>query len=311
MKLIFQVGHLNIEQLTNEGLRSWRDVASLKKSTGASGERNYFSTLIVPELKKKLEAQGFEIVVCNAIYSKEVTQKADLWISFHYDGGGEENRAMISSPLRNANYLNSKAHDSADKFCEIWRELYPSMTGTINRNERITAGMLEFYAYDYVDMNTPAVIIEHFNHTSPKGAELKQDYMKVVNADYLAIMKYFGLEAPVSEHFSIETDIPSSVEEKYKLKDYKDYDNHWTFGQLIEDWCDKSKKKVLYEKEIDLLKLASTEGKKITDKQIQDLKTEVEVQKEAVKKALEGKEYTIEQLVFLIWNKIKGQKVNV
>lgn len=318
-KIILQVGHLNIEKITSEGLRSWRDVNYLKRSTGASGERNYHSTLIAPKLKEKLVAKGFEVVIVDAIYSKETSSKADLWVSMHYDGGGDENRCMISSPLRNANpvYLNAKAHDSADKFCEVWKSIYPNVTGTINRDNRITAGMLEYYAFDYTDMNTPSVIIEHFNNTSAKGAELKQKFESVVNGDYLAILKYFGMdEGNNSQTFTLDTDIPSEVETKYKLKRYESYNNKWTFGDLIDNWCAKDKLLNDYDKKVDELMVKQAKevealNKQITtlNRQIVEKNTQIETLKEENKKLLLGKEYTVEQLVLLIWNKVKGVKV--
>lgn len=318
-KVILQIGHLNIEKITSEGLRSWRDVNYLKKSTGASGERKYFSEVIVPELKKRLEQAGIEVLVSDAIYNDITKQKADLWVSFHYDGGGDENRCMISSPLRNANplYLNSKAHDEADKFCEIWKGIYPNVTGAINRDNRITAGMLEYYAFDYTDMNTPAVIIEHFNHTSLKGQELKEKYQSVVHGDYLAILKYFGMDGEPAITYTLITDIPAEVEEKYKLKEAKTYNNKWTFGDLISDWYNKDKLIQEYDKKVDALvaKYAKELEKKDTEittlkGQIATLNAKIKEQEETIKKILAGKKYTVEQLVILIWNKIRGIEID-
>jgi len=199
-KVCIQVGHWGIEQIdTSEQhaqLRSWRDTSVLKRSTGASGERDYFWNEIMPRLRDKLIAAGVQVYIVDAIYRAETyNQNYDLWVSLHYDGGGTENRSMISSPLRGASpaYLNTQAHNEADRFCEIWRRTYPAKTGTINRDERITAAMREYYAFDYVPYDTPAAIIEHFNHTSAVGEQLKTNSDVVAQADFEAIIEFLGI----------------------------------------------------------------------------------------------------------------------
>ncbi len=196
-KVCIAVGHWNIEGITSQGLRKWRRVDALKKSTGASGERNYHWDKVMPLLRDKLIKAGIQVHITDAIYSNDIyKQDYDLLIALHYDGGGTENRCMISSPLRGVNppYLYKEAHDKADEFCRIWKEIYPAMTGAINRDNRITAGMTEHYLWDYVKEGTPAVLIEHFNHTSAKGQELKNNPGLVAEADFQAIVKFLGIQ---------------------------------------------------------------------------------------------------------------------
>ena len=310
-KIILQVGHWNIERITNEALRSWRSTEVLKRSTGASGERDYHYNKVAPMLKKKLEDAGFTVVIVDGIYNSETIKKADLWCSLHYDGGGSENRCMISSPKRGQGYLHAKAHDTADKFCEIWREIYPQHTGTVNRNERITAGMLEYYGFDYVEMDTPAVIIEHFNHTSERGEYLKQNADKVAHADYLAILKFFGKEDNTLETFTLETDIPSEIEDQYKLKDYKRYNNHWKFGELIADWCkliddttklqkDYNSKLAEYQKQVETL-----------ENEKDGLKLKLDAKDEEIKALRDStlENLTVGQTIMLVWERIKDLKL--
>ena len=199
-KVCIQVGHWGIEGIDTaeqkQFLRPWRDTSALKRSTGASGERDYHWNKVMPILRDKLIAAGVQVYIVDAIYRPEIyNQNYDLWISLHYDGGGTENRSMVSSPLRDKNpkYLNTQAHNEADRFADIWRRVYPKMVGTINRNERITAGMLEYYAFDYVPYDTPAVILEHFNHTSSLGEQLKNNPEIVAQADFEAIVEFLGI----------------------------------------------------------------------------------------------------------------------
>jgi|GEM_PF-6663779 len=310
-KIILQVGHWNIEQITNKGLRSWRSIKVLRKSTGASGEREYNHNKIAPMLKKKLEDAGFEVTIVDAIYSNEVIKKADLWVSLHYDGGGNENRCMISSPKRGQGYLHAKAHDKADKFCESWREVYPKYTGAINRNERITVGMLEYYGFDYVNMDTPAVIIEHFNHTSERGGYLKQHPEKVAHGDYLAILKFFGKDETTLETFTLETDIPKEVEEQYKLKEYTRYSKHWTFGDFIKDWVkiidDVKKLQKDYNFKLDKLQKQVN----ILQKEKKGLELKLDTKDEEIKilRKQSLDKLTVGQTLMLVWERIKDLKL--
>lgn len=199
-KVCIQVGHWGIENITSESLRSWRSADVLKRSTGASGERIWHWNKWMPLLKNKLIAAGVQVFIVGATYQKEIyDQEYDLWISGHYDGGGTGERCMISSPNRATapSYLNSGAFSEAERFCSIWKGIYPAVVGVPNRDNFITAGMRDYYAFDYVGYNTPAVIVEHFNHTSPKGTQLKQDPEKVAEGDFKAIMKFLGIDKPV------------------------------------------------------------------------------------------------------------------
>lgn len=226
-KVCIQIGHWGIEGINTteqkQYLRSWRSTDALRRSTGASGERDYHWHKVLPLLRDKLIAAGIQVYIVDAIYRPEIyNQNYDLWISLHYDGGGTENRSMVSSPLRDKNpkYLNTQAHNEADRFADIWRRVYPQITGTINRNERITAGMLEYYAFDYVPYDTPAVILEHFNHTSSVGEQLKNNPEKVAQADFEAIVEFLGVNIePAATNIAdakIDFDDPSGQRKQVK-----------------------------------------------------------------------------------------------
>lgn len=247
MKILLMCGHKNIQNITQQGLRSWRNVSALKRSTGASGEMDYFDKKVIPLLKEKLEAIGVEVDVIDAIWNDKYNTKHDLFISFHFDGGGTENRCMISSPLRNKipAYLNDEAHKIADEFCKVWKEIYPNLTGTVNRDNRITAGMLEYYGFDYTNVDTPSVIIEHFNHTSEQGEKLKQDAEKVANADFEVIKRFFKLDNVCMPEIKVKEDIPTEYEDALGLKSYNWYSKNWSwldmFNQTTQWWNDSKK----------------------------------------------------------------------
>lgn len=201
-KVCLQIGHVGIEGLQQEYLRSWRSATILQKSTGASGERDWHWNQLMPKLRDKLIQAGVQVYIVDAIYRQEIyTQNYDLWISLHHDGGGTNDRCMISAPNRNTkpDYLNSGAQQEAERFCAIWKELYPQITGNPNNDNFITAGMVDYYGFDFVSMDTPAVIVEHFNNTSPKGQELKNNPDLVAEADCKVILKFLGLDQPMQD----------------------------------------------------------------------------------------------------------------
>ena len=196
-KVCIQVGHWNIENITSSNLRSWRSATYLKRSTGASGERNWHWNEWMPRLRDKLIAAGVQVYVVDAIYHNAVyNQEYDLWISGHYDGGGDSERCMISAPNRATQpaYLNSGAFTKSEEFCNIWKQVYPSKVNQPNRDDKITAGMKDYYAFDYVGYDTPSVIVEHFNHTASGGQSLKNSPDLVAEADCQAILRFLGIE---------------------------------------------------------------------------------------------------------------------
>ena len=217
-----QVGHWQCESLTAKGLRGWRDVALLRKSTGASGERDYHWHKVMPILRDLLIERGIQVYITSSVWDEIYNRDFDLWVSLHYDGGGSENRCIISAPTREAvpAFLNEKAQREAERFCAVWKSIYPEITKTINRDNRITEGMLWYYCFDYVPVNTPAVIIEHFNHTSDKGAELKQKPELVAQGDFKAILQFLDIpeKDPEEEIDKFEQYKKEKQEEIKKLK---------------------------------------------------------------------------------------------
>ena len=204
-RVCLQIGHWGIENITKEGLRSWRDVNYLKTSTGASGERDYFWEKIRQPLTDKLNATGqMHVYIAGATYNPEIyNQEYDLWISFHWDAGGTGERCMISAPNRATQpaYLHETAQSEAERFCQVWKSIYPSIV-EVPFNTMVTDGMKDYYAYDYVGYDTPAVLIEHFNATSTRGTYLKEHPELVVEGDFKAICKFLGIpeQPPITKN---------------------------------------------------------------------------------------------------------------
>ncbi len=254
-----QIGHWQIENISAKNLRSWRSAETLSHSTGASGERDYHWNKVMPVLKKLLIDKGIQVYITSGIWDDIYKDhNFDLWISMHYDGGGSENRCMISAPTRSASpaFLSEKAQREAERFCALWKSVYPELTGTVNRDNMITEGMLWYYAFDYVPLETPAVIIEHFNHTSIKGGELKANPELVAQADFQAILKF--LDIPEVE--------PSGKYELF-LKGAKlgelDYDPIKRISELEATLATKQKEIEKLTKEFEDYKVAKT--KEISD----------------------------------------------
>lgn len=280
-----QVGHWQIENISAKNLRSWRSAETLAHSTGASGERDYHWNKVMPALKNLLVDRGIQVYVTSAIWDDIYKDhNFDLWLSMHYDGGGSENRCMISAPTRSASpaFLSEKAQREAERFCALWKSIYPEITGTVNRDNMITEGMLWYYAFDYVPLETPAVIIEHFNHTSAKGEELKAKPELVAQADYKAILKF--LDIPETE--------PSGKYEVFfkggKLGEL-DYDPIKKISELEGNLSDKQKEIEKLTKEFEDYKVAKT-------KEISDLNISHIAYVGQTEKVISGKDSEIVQL---------------
>lgn len=201
MKSILLIcGHKNIENITAKGLRKWRAWSSLRKSTGASGERDWIWDKLMPLLKDRLIAKGFQVFITDAIYHEEIySRDYDLCLALHYDAGGTDSRCMASKPRQNINppFITPEASLLADQFLSCWTGIYPQRTGIILRQDRITEGMTDYYCWDYVKENTPSVIIEHGNNTCPHDHDKMFNHPDLIaDADIEAIEKFFQPTAP-------------------------------------------------------------------------------------------------------------------
>jgi hypothetical protein len=73
------------------------------------------------------------------------------------------------------------------------------------------------------------------------------------------------------DSMNLEVDIPTEVEDRFKLKEVDRYDKYWTYTQLIEDWV-KLTKEVDYEKgEKDKYKKEARELRQVTKSQAEEI----------------------------------------
>jgi len=210
-------GHKNIENITARGLRKWRSWSSLKKSTGAAGERDWVWDKLLPFLRDRLIAKGYQIFITDAIYHEETFNRDyDLCLALHYDVGGTDSRCIASKPRQTIDppFINPEASLLSDQFLSCWTSIYPNRTGIALRQDRITEGMTDYYAWDYIKENTPSVIIEHGNNNCDFDHDKMHNHPDLIaDADIEAIEKFF---APLPSQ-------PSEAGDDVALKEYKEF----------------------------------------------------------------------------------------
>lgn len=232
MKSILLIaGHWNIETITAKGLRRWRAYSELRKSTGASGERNWIWEQLIPLLRDKLIAAGVQVYITDAIYHEETySRDYDLCLALHYDAGGTDSRCIISKPnlSQDPPYLFPEASQKADQFISDWLAVYPQMTGIASRQDRITDGMTDYYAWDYVKEGTPSVIIEHGNNTCIDDSRKMMNQTEMIaEADVEAVKRFFGISVPEEPENPPEQPTepqgPDNAGNEVTIKSYQDF----------------------------------------------------------------------------------------
>lgn len=204
MKSILLIaGHRNITSITNEGLRNWRSATALKKSTGAAGEASWVWDTLRPLLTQKLIEAGYQVFVTDAVYHQDIySRDYDLCLALHFDGGGTDSRCICAKPRADIQppFITAESSSKSDKFVGDWVSVYPSIAGIASHQEKITEGMTDYYAWDYVGVNTPTAIIEHGNNTCPADHDkLFNQTDNIARADAEAVKKFFGLESGVND----------------------------------------------------------------------------------------------------------------
>ena len=227
-------GHKNIANITQEGLRSWRSASTLAKSTGASGEVGWVWDKLMPLLRDKLIALNYQVFITDAIYHKDTySRDYDLAVALHYNGALGDNppsTCIISKPRENIDppFINQSASDLSDSFISKWIKIYPEKTGITLRQDLVTAGMTDYYAWDYVGMDTPSVILEHGNwvNTSDYKKMFEQTNM-IAEADVEAINSFLNpvIITPPTECEKALSDC------QFELRTTRD--NLITYGNLI------------------------------------------------------------------------------
>lgn len=221
MKSILLIaGHKNIENITALGLRKWRAWSSLRASTGASGEREWIWDILRPLLTDRLIAKGYQVFITDAIYHEETYNRDyDLAIALHFDGGGTDSRCIISKPRSTIvpPFISPEASLLSDQFISAWTSIYPMVTGITSRQDRITEGMTDYYAWDYIKEGTPTVIIEHGNNTCVSDHDKMFNHPDLIaDATIEAIIKFLPPDPVVVEESDYSVVFKGQVLYKYE-----------------------------------------------------------------------------------------------
>ena len=202
MDILLQIGHKNIESITDERL-AVGDAARLRRSTGAPGEREWAEALS-HQLGLRLGELGCRVTVVDAIWHPDIYAiKYDLMLSLHHDGGGTDSHAMASEAFRNTNEIAAGWGYAMVRF---WGEEYEDITGIPVKQQLVNANMTHYYGWSYPTVDTPRVLLEHGNGSSPHDWDVMHNHIAwIAQADALAVKKLFELSAPETVRLFPET----------------------------------------------------------------------------------------------------------
>ncbi len=154
-------GHVNIESLTAEGLRSWRDWRTLQRGTGAAGERE-LNADVAARLQRALISRGVDTFVTDATYDAAVyAQRWDLCLALHaHRDAGEHGRVAIPDVV-DPPFISDAARARSAAFAQLFVQLWPQLAGVaVDPNDTGTLGMRQLYTWDYVPNDSAAAIVE-------------------------------------------------------------------------------------------------------------------------------------------------------
>jgi hypothetical protein len=202
-------------------------------SVGAPGEKDW-TTKIVPMIAERLRAKGLEVYETDALgYNdkKVVGTDWDLFLAVHYDADVYGNTATPTGGFTDYPEPSTDgATKESQRIAKVLKDYYFKTTG-IKYVNRSNANTRYYYMWQYLTEKTPCVIIE-----CGVGWRKPEDYETLRKYDFIAdtisdgILKAFGIYSFLNE------DIPSEIEESYKLKDIERYNKYWTYNELINDW---------------------------------------------------------------------------
>lgn len=154
-------GHVNIESLTADGLRSWRDWRTLQRGTGAAGERE-LNADVAARLQRALMNRGVDTFVTDATYDAGVYgQRWDLCLALHaHRDPGEHGRVAIPD-VADPPFITAAARDRSATYAQLFVQLWPELAGiAVDPADQGTIGMRQLYTWDYVPEDAAAVIVE-------------------------------------------------------------------------------------------------------------------------------------------------------
>jgi hypothetical protein len=119
----------------------------------------------------------------------------DLFISLHYNGSPTPNTSGCNA----GRALNDPAAPRADEFIDIWRTLYPTVTGIpLDPTVPISPNVQYYYAFVDTSPSTPGVLIEHGYGASDQGDHdiLYDNIDLIAQADVRAICAFLKIDPP-------------------------------------------------------------------------------------------------------------------
>lgn len=262
MKVCLQSGHKNLTS----------------GATGASGERDWTSK-IVPMIAERLRAKGIEVYETDYYAyndSKVVETDWNLFLSIHYDADVYGN---TPNPTGGFTDFPEPATDYSTKESQriagVIKDYYFPMTG-IKYVSRSNANTRYYYMWQYLSQKTPCVILEcGVGNRKPEDYETLRNYTNIADVISGAILKALGIASFLDE------DIPSGVEEMYKLKEIERYSKYWSYNELISDWVklvgeynyEKDKRKEYQKKATDFEEVVKSQAESIKgfNKEIESL----------------------------------------
>lgn len=188
-------GHVGIESLTGEGLRPERDVATLRRSTGSRGEREYVG-FVAPLLADALRRRGVDVTVHDATYARAVYERRyDLVLNLHYMRDSASSRAFAGIPAEagvgGAPYLTPTARARSQQWADRFHNEYPIVTGIPATPEKAGENLTHNYVWDWPTADTPCVLAE-LGHADidaavlfAPGAVLVVQALDLLTAEYL------------------------------------------------------------------------------------------------------------------------------
>jgi hypothetical protein len=122
-------------------------------------------------------------------------QDYDLFISLHYNGSTNPNASGCNA----GRALNDPAHTQADEFIDIWRQIYPTITGIpLDPTVPISPNVQYYYAFVDTSPSTPGVLIEHGYGAPGQGDHdvLYNNIDLIAQADVRAICAFLKIDPP-------------------------------------------------------------------------------------------------------------------
>jgi hypothetical protein len=138
------------------------------------------------------------------------TQDYTVFISLHYNGSNTSNTSGCNA----GRALNDPAHTQADEFIDIWRSIYPAVTGIpLDPTVPISPNVQYYYAFEDTSPSTPGVLIEHGYGAPGQGDHdiLYNNIDLIAQADVRAICAFLKIDPPTFLPSPTPAPVPGSA----------------------------------------------------------------------------------------------------